>query len=154
MRFHVVGLGLIELGFCGAELILGDGNAGAGVFDVRFRGRNIAIGIHGGDGDVDVQGLRSGLSIGERCVGLIERDLVIARINFREDSSGVHVLVVVHVDFYDVAGDARAERHQVAVHFGVVGGFVHGKIAIGEKAGDEQHDGGDRQIHRALADAV
>ena len=89
LRLHVVGFGLVELALAAVVLILGHGDSGARVLHVCLGGGNLAIGIHGGDGHIDIQGLRSGLGIGQRGVGLIERDLIIARINFGEHRAGL-----------------------------------------------------------------
>ena len=71
--------------------------------------------------------------------GLIQRNLIILRIDFGEHRSGFHFLVVVHVDANHITGNARAERHQVSIHLGVVGRFVGLEIFVGEKTADEQY---------------
>ena len=139
LRFDVVGLRLGHLGLGGFQLVFGNGDSGAGIFHVRFGNRDLAGGIDRGNRNVDVQSLSAGFGIGQLRFGLIQRNLIILRIDFGEHRSGFHFLVVVHVDANHITGNARAERHQVSIHLGVVGRFVGLEIFVGEKTADEQY---------------
>ena len=139
LGFHVVGLRLGHLGFGGFQLVFGHGDSGAGIFHVRFGNGDLAGRIDRGNRNVDVQSLSAGFGVGQLCFGLIQRNLIILRIDFGEHRSGFHFLVVVHVDVNHVTGNARAERHQVSIHLRVVGRFVGLEIFVSEKTADEQH---------------
>ena len=112
---------LQELGFGSVELLLRRTNSGQGIGDVRFRRRDVARCVDGGDRNVDIQGLGRSLGVGDVGASLVHGNLVVARVNFYEDIAGLDVLVVVHIDLCDVAGNARADGHHVAVNFRVVG---------------------------------
>ena len=147
LRLHVVRLRLGQLRSGDVGLLLRGGHAGSGVVHIGRRSGYLARGVDGGDGNVDSEGLCGGFGILDVGARLIDRDLIIAGVDFGQHGAGGDVLIVIHVHVLDVAGNARAERHQVAVHFGVVRGFVARKIAPGKEDGDQQRENHHEDVH-------
>ncbi len=139
LRFHVVGLGFLQLGFGGFELLFRDLNSGACAVYVSFGGGNLAGGIDGGNRNIHSGGDRCGLGIFKVRFGAIVGDLIVGRIDLDQHRSRSYILIVLHVELGDVAGDAGADGVHVAVDLSIVSGFVAGEIAVSEKAHDQQN---------------
>ena len=126
---------------------------------LRVGGGAVGDGVGGGHLGVglrDRRGLRFDLSANARDGGVLRRDLVlgrfdgeliIARVDPRQDIAGAHVLIVGDVDLGNVAGDLRRDDHRVGPDIGVVGRHQepsHGEIviapmrAVGRRADHDQ----------------
>ena len=72
-------------------------------------------------------------------LGLFDRNLVVFRIDLDEHRAFLHVLVVVHIHFGHVPGNAAAHGIEMRIHLGIVGGFIAAQIAPQKQAAHE-HD--------------
>ena len=140
-RLDGIRLGLIDASGGGGGLLLGLGDGGAGRDHVGAGRAHLGGGRHVGDRHVDVRGLVLGLCGGERGLRLFERDLVVLRVEFDEQLTGLYLGVLLHVHRGDRAGDARADLVNIAIHLRVVRVFGEGGAPVPEDgAEDEQQD--------------
>ena len=83
---------------------------------------------------------------------LIERDLIVARVQFHQERPGLDTLVVIHVDGPDSAIDARRDGVQVSVDLCVIRVFETSTVEVPADSGGQQHqnDPADQEgIHEA-----
>ena len=139
----VVGLGLSHAGMRRGQLLLGLRHAGLRAAYIGVGRAQVAAGVDGHDGHVHVGCRGIGPGAGQRGLGVLYRDLVIARVELGDRVARLHHLVLFHVDLDHLAVDARAHLDQVAVHLRVVGILAVGG-APPDAEGDERHhhDGG------------
>ena len=137
LRFDIVGFRLLQFGLGGLVLLLRHLDPGTGAVDIRFSGRDLAAGIHRSDGDVHAGSDSSGLRILKVGLGTFVSDLIIRGIDFDQHGSRRHVLIVLHIELDNVAGDAGADRIDVAIDLGIVGRFVAGEITISKDANNQ-----------------
>ena len=94
--------------------------------------------IHAGDGDVNRLLDSSGLCAGEVGLGLLERHLVVLGVDLGDGLADVDALVVFDVDLDDLAGDARADLVEVAVHLCIVRAFGVGGAPVEDARADDK----------------
>ena len=111
LRLHVVGFGFLQLSLGGFELLFRDLNARASAVHVRFGRGNLAAGVDGGDRNGHSGRDRGCLSIFKIGLGAFVGDLIVGGIDLDQHRSCLHVLIVLNVEFDDVAGDAGADRN-------------------------------------------
>ena len=117
------------------------------------------LGLLGCDLGVDV--FRRRFVLLDLPVGLVERRLVIARVDGREQIAFFHDLVVGDVDAGDAAGDFRADQHRPSIDKGIVGALVVTGMKIPGDAGNdadgdqtEAYDHRDRMLLECALDAL
>ena len=76
--------------------------------------------------DREVRIFRShlGLCFQQLRLSLLKRDFVIARIEFHQQLPRLHGLILFRVNRLHFAIDPRGNSVEVAVHLGIIGGFV------------------------------
>jgi hypothetical protein len=111
------------------KLLFGRNDAGRGTSDIGCGRPQLAAGIDGGNGNINVQRLRGRFRIGKIRLRLGNRDLVIFRINLDKYCPLFHIFIVTNVYFDDITRDSRADRIEMNIHLGVVSGFIAGEIA-------------------------
>jgi hypothetical protein len=68
---------------------------------------------------------------------VLNRHLIVGRIDFDQDSSLFDVFVVADVDTNHMAANARADWMEVRVNLGIVSGLIAGEVSPhGEPADD------------------
>ena len=139
LQTHEVLVGLLRLGLG----ILPPGprraQAGARGADVALGAGDLAGGGGGGDGHRGPGGLGRSLRFGEIGPSVVDRELVVARIELDHDRARFDELVVGDLDRLHRAADAGGHGDDVAVDLGVVGGLAAGVMPPGEGG----HDRGD-----------
>src|ERR1700722_14954394 len=75
---------------------------------------------NGGDRYVKARTCGTGLGVLERRPGLLERDLIVHKIDGHEHITGMHELSFDHWNFKHVSVDPRAQRHDVTIYLCVV----------------------------------
>ncbi len=90
-----------------------------------------------------------GLRAGEVGLGLLEGDLIVLGIDLGDELADFDLLVVFDVDFDDLAGHARADLVEIAVHLGVVGVLGEGRAPVEDARADDKQD--DDRDHDELA---
>ena len=103
LKLDVARFRLLDLRVRGNQLFLRRKDTRFGVLYVgRTRG-DLAFGTDRSDWNCDVERLGGGFLVGERGLGLSDRDFVVPGINFDEDRAFFDVLVVIDIHFDDVA---------------------------------------------------
>ncbi len=142
LRPGVVGFRLRERGGGGFAIAFGNGERGLRIGDVGFACGNVGGVLHLRDGNVRLLGDDHAAGLRELREGLIEGDLIIARIEIDQRVTGFDHLVVVDIDVSDSAVDASADGVEMRIHLGIVGGFeIAGVQPIEQSADpDDQQD--------------
>ena len=75
---------------------------------------------------------------------LLHRDLKVLGVDLGNQSAGLHVLILIHVDFDHLPGNPGADLYQVTIHLCVVGVFViRGVPPKKQRAHDKNRDHAD-----------
>ena len=138
LRLGVVGLGLSHAGVRRRQLLLGLRHAGLRAAHIGVGRAQVAAGVDGDDGHIDIgcRGIRPGA--GQRGLGVLHRDLVVPGVEVGDRVAGLHHLVLFHVDLGHLAVDARAHLDQVAVDLRVIGILAVGG-APPDAEGNQRH---------------
>ncbi len=139
LRLHIIGFGSFQLSMRGGDAIFGVNDSGARVFHARCGELQLAGSIHGSNRNIDIQRLGRCFRARENRFCLFNRDLVVFRVDLYEHRPFLYVLVVVHIHFDHVPGNAAADRVEMRVHLGIIGGFVASQISPQEKAAHEHN---------------
>ena len=102
------------------------GDAALRLRDAAARGGDVAGRRGRRDRHVALRGERRGFGVGELGARLVDRHLVVARIELDEHRAGFDELVVVDGDARDGAADARRDLRDVRVHLRIVGRLAAG----------------------------
>ena len=92
--------------------------------DAAARGRHVAGGGRRGDRDVALRRHGGGFGVGQLGARLVDRDLVVARIELDQHRAGLDQLVVVDRDLGHRAADARGNLRHVRINLRIVGRFA------------------------------
>ncbi len=133
LRFFQTGHGTVEIVLCGGE-------GSFRTFDVRFAGSDIAGVADLSDRQVGMRDAELGESLIVLRLGLLERDVVVLGIKFDEQFASLDLLIIIDINCFDGAVDARGNRVQVPVDLGVVGVFVAVGIEIPGDAEDQKDE--------------
>src|SRR5580692_3990561 len=117
----------------GTEACLCVEHCGARRIEVALRG-------NGGNWYVEARTCGTGLRVGERCLRLFHRDLVVLRIDGHEHITSVDKLSFDDRNFEHVSVDSSAQGHDVAVYLCVVRRLPRQTISHEEAPADD-HQG-------------
>ena len=138
LRLGIVRFGLIHVGPRRGQLLLGLPDAGLRAAHVGIGRAQVAAGVDSDDRHIDVGRRGIGPGAGQRGLGVLHRDLVVAGVEVGDRVARLHHLVLFDVDLRNLAADARAHLDQVTVDLRVVGILAVGG-APPDAEGDE-HD--------------
>jgi hypothetical protein len=125
------------------DLLFRGGDTTLGLRDAAARRRDVAGGGGRRNRDVALRSDRRGLRVGELRARLVDRHLVVARIELDQRRAGLDDLIVVDRDARHRAADARRDLRDERIHLRIVGRLA----ARGEPQPDA--DAGEREEDRA-----
>jgi hypothetical protein len=104
-------------------------------------------------GDLRIEVLHRRLGLPDLRGGLIDGGLIVTRVDFCQQISGLHELVVCDIDLHDVARDLRADEHRPAVNERIVRALIVPGIQVPQRAANragynqpEANDHRDRMV--------
>ena len=115
LRLGGVGFRLAQIGFCRFVVALRGRNGRVGVGQIGFRARYRCAIRSFGDRHVGIDGADLRFGLQHLALRLVERVLIIARIELGDHLAHFHELVFFHVDRRDRAGHAGADGAQMRV---------------------------------------
>ena len=122
---------------CDVHFALGRRHAALGAVDSALGGGDIARCLRRHDRNIAGRGDGGRLRVGDVRLGLVQRHLIVARIDLDEHGTLIDLLIVDDQDPYDAPADTRGNGCHVCVHLGVVGRFTAGRNP--EPGGDADH---------------
>ena len=139
LRLRVIRFDLLQSGHGRGLIPLGRRDTRFGVRDFGLARRNICLRSALRDRKIRIFRSHLGLCFQQLRLSLFQRDLIIARIEFHEQLSRLHGLIFFHVNRFHFAIDPRRNAVEVAVHLGVIGGFVGPGIQPERDRSDQEH---------------